>query len=156
MAPPGATRPSWSGLLQLSLVGIPLKAYPAVRTREVTHLHQLHAHCGQRIRYAKQCPLHGAVDTAAIVKGYEHGSDQHLVLEPEDPDPLRPTQDRALRLERFVDPDHFDPVLLSGRSLQLLLNGSGEYLWSPQPVSRVTTAFCLSLLSTSICHLFAS
>ena len=27
-------RPSWSGLLQFSLVGIPLKAYPAVRTRD--------------------------------------------------------------------------------------------------------------------------
>jgi hypothetical protein len=28
-------RPSWSGLLQFSLVGIPLKAAPAVRTRDV-------------------------------------------------------------------------------------------------------------------------
>src|SRR5216684_9265362 len=28
-------RPSWSGLLQFSLVGIPLKAYPAVRTRDL-------------------------------------------------------------------------------------------------------------------------
>jgi hypothetical protein len=27
-------RPSWSGLLQFSLVGIPLKAYPAIRTRD--------------------------------------------------------------------------------------------------------------------------
>jgi DNA end-binding protein Ku len=123
LAPPGATRPSWSGLLQLSLVGIPLKAYPAVRTREITHFHQLHANCGQRIRYAKQCPLHGSVDAAAIVKGYEYGPEQHLVLEPEDLDPLRPAQDRALRLERFVDPAHFDLVLLSGRSLHLLPDG---------------------------------
>jgi hypothetical protein len=33
--PPGTAvpfgRPSWSGLLQFSLIGIPLKAYPAVR-----------------------------------------------------------------------------------------------------------------------------
>jgi DNA end-binding protein Ku len=123
LAPPGATRPSWSGLLQLSLVGIPLKAYPAVRTREVTPFHQLHANCGQRIRYAKQCPAHGPVDAAAIVKGYEYGPEQHLVLEPEDLDPLRPAQDRALRLERFVDPAHFDLLLLSGRSLHLLPDG---------------------------------
>jgi len=34
--PPAATRPGWSGLLQLSLVGIPIKAFPAVRTREVS------------------------------------------------------------------------------------------------------------------------
>lgn len=57
-APPAAaTRRSWSGLLQLSLVGIPIKAFPAVRTREVSHFHQLHAGCGQQIRYAKQCPV---------------------------------------------------------------------------------------------------
>ena len=55
-------RPSWSGLLQFSLVGIPLKAFPAVRTRDVPSAHLLHADCGERIRYAKQCPVHGTVD----------------------------------------------------------------------------------------------
>jgi DNA end-binding protein Ku len=122
-SPPAATRPSWSGLLQLGLVGIPIKAFPAVRTREVSHFHQLHASCGERIRYAKQCPVHGPVDAAAIVKGYEYGPGQHLVLEPEDLDPLRPAQDRALRLERFVEPEQFDLLLLSGRSLHLLPDG---------------------------------
>jgi DNA end-binding protein Ku len=121
--PPAATRPSWSGLLQLSLVGIPLKAYPAVRSREVSHFHQLHAGCGQRIRYAKHCPVHGPVDLAAIVKGYEYGPGQHLVLEPEELDPLRPAQDRALRLERFVEAGKLDLLLLSGRSLHLLPDG---------------------------------
>lgn len=120
-APSG--RPSWSGLLQLSLVGIPLKAYPAVRTREASHFHQYHADCGQRIRYAKQCPVHGAVDGPAIVKGYEYGPGQHLVLEPEELDPLRPPQDRALRLERFLEPAQFDPLLFSGRGLHLFPDG---------------------------------
>ena len=66
-----AGRPSWSGLLQLSLVNIPLKAYAAVRTRDVPTAHLLHAGCGQRLRYAKHCPRHGPVDAAAVVKGYE-------------------------------------------------------------------------------------
>ena len=77
-------RPSWSGLLQLSLVGIPLKAYPAVRSRTVPSCHQLHQGCGQRIRYAKQCPVHGDVDAAAIVRGYEYGPDQHVLVEPDE------------------------------------------------------------------------
>src|SRR5208282_6863100 len=94
-----------------------------VRTREVSHFHQLHANCGQRIRYAKQCPVHGSVDAAAIVKGYEYGPGQHLVLEPEDLDPLRPAQDKALHLERFVDFGKLDWLLLSGRSLHLLPDG---------------------------------
>jgi DNA end-binding protein Ku len=119
---PGS-RPTWSGLLQLSLVNVPVKAFPAVRSREVSHFHQIHADCGQRIRYAKHCPVHGSVDSAAIVKGYEYGRDQHVILDPDELDALRPAQDRALRLERFVDPAQCDPVLFSGRSLHLLPDG---------------------------------
>ena len=99
-------RPSWSGLLQFSLVGIPLKAYPAVRTRDVPSAHLLHADCGQRIRYAKQCPVHGTVDGAAIVRGYEYGPGRHVLAQPDELDALRPVQDKALRLERFLAPDH--------------------------------------------------
>ena len=112
-----AGRPSWSGLLQLSLVNIPLKAYAAVRTRDVPTAHLLHADCGQRLRYAKNCPRHGPVDAAAVVRGYEYGPGQHLVVEPDELDHLRPAQDRALRLERFFEPGQLDPVLYAGRSL---------------------------------------
>ena len=125
--PPGAAapygRPSWSGLLQFSLVGIPLKAYPAVRTRDVPSGHLLHADCGQRLRYAKHCPVHGPVDSAAIVRGYEYGPGRHVVVAPEELDQLRPAQDKALRLERFLAPAQLDPVLYSGRSLHLVPDG---------------------------------
>lgn len=120
--PPGS-RPTWSGLLQLSLVGIPIKAYPAVRSREVGHLHQLHADCGQRIRYRKHCPVHGTVDADAIVRGYEHVRGQHVVVDTAELDGLRPARDRALRLERFIDPGQVDPVRFAGRSLHLLADG---------------------------------
>jgi DNA end-binding protein Ku len=125
-AMPAATpsgRPSWSGLLQLNLVGIPLKAYPAVRTREAPCFHQLHADCGQRIRCPKHCPVHGPVDSAAIVRAYEYGPGQHLVLDPDELERLRPAQDRALRLERFLSPGQCDPLLFGGRSLYLLPDG---------------------------------
>ena len=110
-------RPSWSGLLQFSLVGIPLKAFPAVRSRDLPTAHLLHADCGQRLRYAKQCPTHGTVDAAAIARGYEYGPGKHVHVEPEELDQLRPAQDRALRLERFLTPAQVDPVLHAGRSL---------------------------------------
>src|SRR5258707_2134499 len=116
-------RPSWSGLLQFSLVGIPLKAFPAVRSRDVPSAHLLHAACGQRLRYAKQCPTHGPVEAAAVVRGYEYGPGQHVRIEPEELDQLRPARDRALRLERFLTPAPLDPVLHSGRSLYLMPDG---------------------------------
>src|SRR5258707_15301437 len=122
-APAPYGRPSWSGLLQFSLVGIPLKAFPAVRSRDVPSAHLLHAACGQRLRYAKQCPTHGPVEAAAVVRGYEYGPGQHVRIEPEELDQLRPARDRALRLERFLTPAQLDPVLHAGRSLYLMPDG---------------------------------
>jgi len=109
--------------LQFSLVGIPLKAYAPVRSRDVPSGQLLHADCGQRLRYAKHCPVHGAVDSAAIVRGYEYGPDRHVVVAPEELDHLRPAQDKALRLELFLAPAQLDPVLYSGRSLYLVPDG---------------------------------
>jgi DNA end-binding protein Ku len=133
-------RPSWSGLLQFSLVGIPLKAYPAVRTRDVPTAHLLHADCGQRLRYAKHCPVHGPIDAAAIVRGYEYGPGQHVVAQPDELDRLRPAQDKALRLERFLAPGQLDPLLFAGRSLYLVPDGkAAEPGYGLTRTTRVST-----------------
>jgi DNA end-binding protein Ku len=105
------------------LVAVPIKAYPATTTSSETHCHQLHADCGQRIRYEKHCPHHGKVEAGAIVSGYPYAPNQYLVLDDDQLDQLRPAQDRALCLERFLDPDQFDPALFSGRTLYLLPDG---------------------------------
>jgi hypothetical protein len=39
--------------------------------------------------------VHGPVDSAAIVRGYEYGPGQHVVVEPDELDQLRPAQDSA-------------------------------------------------------------
>lgn len=117
-------RPTWSGLLQLSLVGIPVKAYAAVRSNEVSHFHMLHAGCGQRLRYLKHCPTHGNVASEEVARGYEYAKGKHLVVDPAELERLRPERDRALRLERFLDPGAIDPVLFAGRSLYLLPDGN--------------------------------
>src|SRR5690349_6987992 len=116
-------RASWSGLLRFSLVAIPVKAYPATSTAPELCFHQLHAGCGQRIRYDKRCPEHGSVDAGAIVRGYAYAPDQHLVLDEAELDQLRPAKDKALTLDRFLDPAQVDPVLFAGRSLYLWPDG---------------------------------
>jgi DNA end-binding protein Ku len=122
---PASSRASWSGLVQFSLVAFPVKAYPAVSSTEVSHFHQLHGECGQRIRYEKRCPVHGAVDAAAIVRGYPYAPDRYVILEATELDQLRPPQDRVLRLEKFLEPVQLDPALFAGRSLYLLPDGLG-------------------------------
>jgi DNA end-binding protein Ku len=114
-----------SGLLRISLVAVPVKAYSAVSsTASAPHFHLLHAGCGQRIGYQKHCPRHGPVPAEAIERGYEYAPDQHVVVEAEELDKLRPTRDKALVLEQFVGLDEVDPVFFSGRSLYLLPDGA--------------------------------
>ena len=90
-------RASWSGLLRLSLVAVPIKAYPAVSTSETIRFNQLHADCGQRVRYEKHCPIHGILDGPSIVRGYEYAPEQYVVVEPSELDQLRPANDKALQ-----------------------------------------------------------
>ena len=120
-APPG--RPSWSGLLRISLVSVPVKAYPAVRNAAAAPFHFLHADCGQRIRYEKHCPQHGAVPADAIVRGYEYAPHHHVLMEAEELEQLRPARDKALVLEQFVAVGDIDPSFYAGRSLYLLPDG---------------------------------
>jgi len=120
---PARGRPSWSGLLRLSLVSVPVKAYPAVSSTATSPFHLLHAACGQRIRYAKNCPQHGAVEGDAIVRGYEYARDQFVVIEAEELNRLRPVKDRALILEQFLPVQEVAPTFFAGRSLVLYPDG---------------------------------
>jgi DNA end-binding protein Ku len=117
------SRPSWSGLLRLSLVSVPVKAYPAVTSTATSPFHLLHAACGQRIRYAKNCPQHGPVESDAIVRGYEYAPDQFVVVEAEELNRLRPVKDRALILEQFLPVQEVAPSFFAGRSLYLYPDG---------------------------------
>ena len=118
-------RSSWSGLLRISLVAVPVKAYPAVSsTASAPHFHLLHAGCGQRIGYQKHCPRHGTVPAEAIERGYEYAPGQHVVVETDELEKLRPARDKALVLEQFVSMADVDPVFFAGRSLYLLPDGT--------------------------------
>ena len=71
-------------------VTIPVKAYPAASTSQQIHFNQLHAGCGQRIRYEKHCPVHGKVEAGAIVSGYAYAPEQYVVIDQAELEPLRP------------------------------------------------------------------
>jgi DNA end-binding protein Ku len=123
-APVPRGRPSWSGLLRISLVSVPVKAYPVVRSAPPSPFHFLHADCGQRIRYEKHCPQHGVVPAQAIVRGYEYTPDHYVIMEAEELEQLRPARDHALIVEQFVPLGDIDPLFFAGRSLYLLPDGA--------------------------------
>jgi len=126
-APLGTTgprgRPSWSGLLRISLIVVPVKAYPTVSNSAEIHFNQLHKNCGQRLKYEKRCPVHGPVDAGDIVRGFQYAPDQYVVVEPEELEKIRPAKDKALVLDSFIPAHQLDPVLFAGRSLYLVPDG---------------------------------
>ena len=116
-------RASWTGILQFSLVAVPVKAYPAISSTDSISFNQLHAPCKQRIRYEKHCPIHGKVEAAEIVKGYLYAPDQYVVVDDSELEQLRPPKEKALLLEQFVEAGQVEPVMLSGRTLYLSPDG---------------------------------
>ena len=119
----GPARASWTGILKLGLVTIPVKAYPMIGAKDEVELHQLHAGCGQRIRLPRHCPVHGPVDAKDIVKGFEHRPDQHVILDSTDLEKVRPTDDRVAHLDHFLPGGAIDPALFAGKALVLLPDG---------------------------------
>ena len=117
-------RSSWKAFLRLSLVWMPVKAYPvAVSGNGRPQFHQLHADCGCRIRYQKQCPRHGEVAPEAIVSGYQYARDQYVVIDPAELDKLHSEDDRAITISEFVPAEALDPVYAGGKSYYLLPDG---------------------------------
>jgi DNA end-binding protein Ku len=126
-APLGTTgprgRPSWSGLLRLSLIVVPVKAYPTVNSSADIHFNQLHANCGQRLKYEKRCSMHGLVEAGDIVRGFQYAPNQYVTVEPEEVEKLQPAKDKAIVLEQFIPAYQVDPVRFAGRSLYLMPDG---------------------------------
>jgi DNA end-binding protein Ku len=119
-----AARSSWKGFLKLSLVSIPVKAYTATTSSggEI-HLNQLHAECHSRIQYKKTCPLHGEVSQDQIVSGYEHAKGQYVIVDTDELEKLRTEDDKAIKIDVFIDPSAIDVSYLSGKTYYLVPDG---------------------------------
>lgn len=116
-------RASWKAFIKLSLVSIPVQGYSAARPeRETITLHQLHqGHA--RINYKKVCPVHGEVPNDEIVKGYEYGKGEYVIVEPEEIERVQAEGDRSIEIRAFVPPLEIDPLYYSGKSYYLTPDG---------------------------------
>jgi len=116
-------RHSWKGFLKLSLVTIPVKAYPVAASGGDIHLHQLHAACKGRVKYKKTCPQHGELAQSDIVSGYEYAKDRYVVVDPDELDKLRTESDKAIQIDAFIAAGVLDPIYSNGRSYYLVPDG---------------------------------
>ena len=104
-----AARAYWKGHLRLSLVTIGIELYSAATSSRRLSLHQIHKPSGKRIRYQKTAPGVGPVDKDEIVKGFEVGKDEYVLLEPDELDDIKLESKHTIDLVQFVDQCEIDP-----------------------------------------------
>jgi DNA end-binding protein Ku len=96
-------RAIWKGTLQLSLVAVPIKVYPATEASATLSFNQLHATCQSRIQQKKWCPTCQLEVTAAdLVKGYEVAPGQYVLLLDAELDAVSPDSTRVIDLTQFA------------------------------------------------------
>ena len=105
-----ASRALWKGQLRLSLVSIPIEIHSATKSGARVSFRQIHGPSGKRVRYEKTVPGIGPIDTSEIMKGYEVGEDEYLLLEPDEIDAIKLETKKTLELVQFVDAAEIAPL----------------------------------------------
>ncbi|MCR8826702.1 non-homologous end joining protein Ku [Pseudosulfitobacter koreensis] len=105
-----APRALWKGQLRLSLVSIPVEIFSATKTGARVSFRQIHQPSGKRVRYEKSVPGIGPVKSGDIVKGYETGDDQYILLDPEEIDAIKLETKKTFELVQFVDASEIAPL----------------------------------------------
>ncbi len=102
------TRPFWTGQIQISLVSVGVKLFPAVEAKSEIHFHQLSRTTGERIRHQNVSGEEDPVEKHDIVKGYEYRKGEYVMIEPEEIKNLRIPSRQTMEVSQFVDVDDID------------------------------------------------
>ncbi|MGH7287234.1 MAG: Ku protein [Myxococcota bacterium] len=105
-----AARATSSGTISFGLVSIPVKVYPATRSKAV-HFNMLHATDRSRLKQQYVCATCGeVVERNATVRGYEYARDQYVVLTEDELKALETKSDKSIEIEEFIPIEKVDPV----------------------------------------------
>lgn len=119
-------RPIWTGVMTLGLVTVPVGLYTATEDHTV-HFHQLQRGTSDRVRNKRVNERTGReVDIDDIVKGYDLGEGEYVIVEPDELDAIAPGRSKVIEMAGFVDLDRIEPVYF-GRTYYVAPRGK-EYL----------------------------
>ncbi len=103
-------RPIWNGTISFGLVSVPVGLYSATGDHDIS-FNQLQRGTTDRVRYRRVNERTGdEVAFADIVKGYDVGGGEYVIVEPDDLDALAPSRSKAIEIKAFVDLDQIDPI----------------------------------------------
>nr|AAS72559.1 OrfB [Streptomyces ambofaciens] len=120
-------RAIWTGVITFGLVSVPVGVFTATQDHTV-HFHQLQRGTSDRVRNRRVNERTGEeVGAGDIVKGYEVGEGEYVVVQPEELDEIAPGRSRTLKITDFVDLDRIAPVYFGPHLLRSPRRGE-EYL----------------------------
>ena len=114
-----AARPIASGIVSFGLVAVPVKLYPATRSKSLS-FNMLHKKDRARLKQQYVCSACGeVVERDDTVRGYEYAKGEYAVLSEEELKALDQKSDQSIEIEQFVpidkvDPTYFDKAYLLG------------------------------------------
>lgn len=95
------SRPTWSGSLQISLVSIAVKIFPATNTARQVEFHLIDRKTHKRVHH-RNVDEQGEVSKSDIVKGYEYAKDKYIEVDPEELKALRIPTATTMQIKQFV------------------------------------------------------
>lgn len=96
--------------MSFGLVNVPVKAYNASRSKNIT-FNLLHEKDHSRIRRKRVCGKEGEeVPSEEIVRGYEISPDRYVILSDEEIEAADPESAKTIELEDFVPLSDIDPA----------------------------------------------
>jgi DNA end-binding protein Ku len=117
-------RTIWKGALSFGLVNIPVGLYPATSDKSI-HFNQFEEGTSDRIRYKKINERTGEeVSQDRIVKGYDLGGGEYVILSEEELESAEPKKSRQIEISDFVGLVDIDPVFFRS-SYYLAPEGEG-------------------------------
>ena len=103
-------RAVWNGAITFGLVNIPIKVYGASEERDLRFT-TLHAVCKSPLKRPYTCPVcNTPVESKDMVKGYEYGKGNFILLTEEEMDAVAVETSKAVQVIGFVDANEISPL----------------------------------------------
>ncbi len=103
-------RAMWSGSISFGLVNIPVKLFIATKEHRI-QFHMLNDQDKSRLQFKRVSSSSGReVHNEHMVKGYEIGPDQYVIIQQSELEALAPKQSRMIEIKDFVDISEIDPL----------------------------------------------
>jgi DNA end-binding protein Ku len=104
------TRPTWSGTIQISLVSIAVKIFPATNPGRQVEFHQIDRKTHKRVHH-QNVDEAGDVEKADIVKGFEYAKNKYIEIDPEELKALRLPTATTMQIKQFIKIEELPPEL---------------------------------------------